>query len=144
MIAFEQVYFGEVADQGTLDQALLDLESGTDPTSVGQRTLLPPAMPLSRDTVIDGTFGNGFFGSLSGLEMGKWLVPVQSGFGVHALRITERVDGATPEFEAVRDRVTADYKAFAAEEISRSIYVEIRAGYEVTVPETAEIDGLLQ
>ncbi|MEO9576330.1 MAG: peptidylprolyl isomerase [Tateyamaria sp.] len=144
MIAFEQVYFGEAADQSMLDQVLLELEGGADPASVGHRTLLPQLMPLSRDVAVDGAFGRGFFGSLVDLEAGKWIAPVRSGFGVHALRVIEHIEGTVPEFEVVRERVTADYKAFIAEELSRSMYVEMRAGYEVTLPETAEIDGLLQ
>jgi len=144
MVAFEQVFFGEFANQGVLDQALLELEGGADPASVGQRTLLPPEMPLSRDIAIDNTFGRGFFGRLLDLEVGKWTVPVPSGFGLHGLRVTERVEGTTPEFDAVRDKVTADYKAYTSEEVSQSIFVEIRAGYDVSLPEAAEIDGLLQ
>ncbi|MDW3223933.1 MAG: peptidylprolyl isomerase [Paracoccaceae bacterium] len=143
-IAFEQVYFGEAPEQSELYKGLAALLRGANPTSVGRRTLLPPSVVPSSETTIDGAFGRGFFDALMKMEVGDWVAPVRSGFGVHALRITRRDPGVIPEFDAVRDRVVAEFTASRAKMLSEAMYMEFREGYDVTLPEASEIESVLQ
>ena len=144
LIAFEHVYFGDTLDQGEVDAALSALANGADPTAFGKRTMMPPRIPSSPPNAIDGAFGRGFFERLAGSEPGKWEGPVQSGFGFHAVRVSENVPGGAPDFEAVQDRVIADYTSFAAAELSEAMFADLRARYVVMLPDASEIEGALQ
>lgn len=144
LIAFEHVFFGDAPDEAEVERALADLLGGADPASLGTRTMLPPRVPLSPQTAVDGTFGRGVFATLSEIETGTWTVPVRSGFGVHAVRILEAVPAAPPAFEALKERVIADYTAAAAADATEAIYAELRARYVVSVPDASELAGALQ
>lgn len=144
LIAFEHVYFGDTLDQGEVDAALAALANGADPTAFGKRTMMPPRIPPSPPNAIDGAFGRGFFETLDRTEPGKWTGPVQSGFGYHAVRVTENVPGGVPDFEAVQDQVIADYTAFTAAELSEAMYADLRARYVVMLPDASDLAGVLQ
>ena len=69
-IAFEQVFLGESPSAAEVEAAREALLSGTAPGEVGQRILLPQAMPLTGARPVDGSFGEEFFQRLEQAEAG--------------------------------------------------------------------------
>ena len=139
MIAFEQVYFGEAPDPVAFNSALASLAKGTDPTRLGQETMLPARIKLSPAPTIDGMFGDGFFELVSKQSSGDWYGPVRSGFGVHIVRVTDQMASIIPEFEAVRSQLETDYATSMASRLSQNLFDEMRKRYEISQPADSEL-----
>ncbi len=134
-MAFEQIYLGETPNPETITQTLSALHSGpeTDPSTLGERTLLPAQLDLSPPNAIDGVFGKGFFERLAELRPGVWSGPVASAFGVHLVRMLDTLPSRTPPLEEVRDAVLRDWKAAKAKEIREQDYARRRARFVVEI-----------
>ena len=134
-LAFEQIYLGETPGPESVTRSLNALQSGpmTDPSALGERTLLPARLGLSPPNAIDGVFGQGFFARLAELPPGVWAGPVASAYGVHLVRIGESLAARTPPLEEVRDAVLRDWKAAKAKEIRELHYNRLRARFVVEI-----------
>jgi len=135
-LALEQIYLGEAPPKERVESVLqaLQTEREEDPWKIGERTLLPARMPLSAPDTIDGVFGKGFFERLQRLPVGQWAGPVESGYGVHVVRITESVPARRPALEDVHDAVLRDWKSAKARELREQLYARLRERYDVTLP----------
>lgn len=143
-LAFQQVFLAEQQDQAAFDEALSALNSGADPVSIGQRSMLPAEIRLSTRPAVDGMFGRGVFDAVLTAPTGTWHGPIQSGFGYHAVFVTELVQGELPEFAAVQDAVISDYREGKAQELTEEILKELRASYDVVLPDQAARDAITQ
>lgn len=132
-IAFEQVYLGQSATEIEVDGLRKALDSGTDPNTLGQSTLLPRAMPLSPTLAIDTTFGAGLSRQLEVLPLKVWSGPVVSGYGVHMVRVIGHSAAKLPPLEQIREAVEAGWRDAQAEELSENLYQELLDGYTVQV-----------
>jgi hypothetical protein len=139
-IAFNQVFVGEAPSVEEIEQVRNVLTPETDYALVGARTLLPPSLPMSPESSVDGTFGRGFFEQLTEVEAGVWSGPVRSGYGVHIVRITERLDARILDFETVRDAVLRDWTKDKASEIAEAYYARMLARYSVSRPDLSSIN----
>ncbi|MFT5412691.1 MAG: hypothetical protein ACI9NC_005441 [Verrucomicrobiales bacterium] len=141
-LALEQLYLGETPDHDRITRSLSALRSNgaADPAALGQRTVLPARLGLSPPNAIDGVFGQGFFERLAKLPPGKWAGPVRSAYGVHLVRIPDRLPARTPPLEEVRDAVLREWKAAKAEEIRELQYARLRERFVV---EIRDADGRL-
>ena len=140
-IALRQVFLGETPEATGIGAALEALESGNDPATVGVRSLIPPELPLSPETVVDGTFGRGFYESLSALPDGRWAGPVRSGYGMHLVFVTERQLPAIPPLDEIRDNVVQAWRAEIQQDLLEDQYRRMRDGYEITLPASGTSDG---
>ncbi len=134
-LAFEQIYLGETPGQETITRSLSALRSDpvTDPSALGEPTLLPAQLGLSPPNAIDGVFGKGFFELLAELPPGVWAGPVVSAYGVHLVYILEALPARMPPLEEVRDAVLRDWKAAKAKEIRELHYNRLRARVVVEI-----------
>ena len=114
---------------------LARLAEGADPAEVGGGTLLPPEMAASAQAAVDGTFGAGFFEAVAALPLGAWSGPVGSAFGEHLVQLLELDPATAPPFEAVRQAVEEDWRRARADELREAQYRDLRARYEVVLPE---------
>jgi hypothetical protein len=132
-IALTQIFFGQNATPETIAAALaaLQSESNVDFLQWGERTLLPPQMALSTPAAIDGIFGAGFFDDLKQLPTNRWTGPVESGYGVHLVRIDESVPGRVPPLEVVRDVILREWKVEKATQLREQVYSRLRERYIV-------------
>jgi parvulin-like peptidyl-prolyl isomerase len=137
-IAFEQI---PVADAAAAAATLAALRDGADPSLEGAPSLLPRQWPGSPRTVVDGSFGGGFFDALAALPRGVWTGPVNSGYGPHLIRVTGFAPRSVPPLDAVRDAVTADWRAERRAIVSAERLDALMAGYEILRPDPAEILG---
>jgi len=130
-IAFEQVFLGETPPGAALRQ----LQAGASPGAVGAPSLLPPAMTAASPQVVDGTFGAGFFDAVADLPAGEWRGPVRSGYGPHLVRVGDAEAARDPPFEAVRERVAADWRAERAQTLKQELFESLKAKYEIRLPD---------
>lgn len=132
---FEQVYFSP--DQGGVDldrqvaEMLAALRAGNDPGGVGG--LLPSYFQNTPAHSVDGSFGTGFSESLDALPMNDWQGPVESGLGLHLIKITERIEGYLPELADIRPIVEREWANENRLETRRLINDQLLSNYEVTI-----------
>jgi hypothetical protein len=129
-VTFRQVFLGEEAAA----PALAALARGADPDGIGRPTLLPPVMEAATSAAVDGTFGQGFFDAVAGLDGAGWQGPVLSGFGAHLVLLVDSEPAAAPPFEIVRAAVEADWRRGAAERSRETRFRALRERYEVILP----------
>ncbi|TAY08749.1 peptidyl-prolyl cis-trans isomerase (plasmid) [Rhizobium leguminosarum] len=139
MLGFQQVYFNPqrrgdttAQDAASVLEALLT-DSATDRTLFGDPTLLPPDLPLSSKTSIGQTFGADFAEELDKIPAGQWTGPVNSSFGLHLIRVTERVPGRVPTLDEVRDGVAREWTNARRKELENQRFAELLRRYVVSV-----------
>ncbi len=134
-LAFEQIYLGESPSEDTVSQIMKRLlsEPAIDPSTLGQRTLLPAQLKLSPPAVIDSVFGNGFYRRIAELAPGEWVGPVTSAYGIHLIRTLDGRPARLPPLEEVRNAVLQDWKSAKAEQNREQDYAKRRSRYLVEI-----------
>lgn len=136
-LAFSQVFLDPArhADAGARAEILLARlqRDDADSLSLGDRTLLPPEMPLVEIAWVERAFGREFAERLLEVETGGWTGPVRSSYGLHLVRVTEREPAREPGLAEIRDRVLREWQAERRREIAAERYRELLAGYQVIV-----------
>jgi len=136
-IALTQVFLGQKPAPDRIAEALAALRSDneTDPSLWGEITLLPPELRLSTSTGIDGMFGTGFFDGLMQIPEKYWSGPIQSGYGLHLVRIEERLPARVPPLDAVRDVTEREWRAEKLKELHELVYARLLQRYTVVMPD---------
>ena len=134
-LAFEQIYLGESPPEDTVSQILKTLlsEPAMDPSTLGQRTLLPAQLKLSQPDAIDSVFGKGFYSQIAQLAPGEWDGPVTSVYGTHLIRTLDDQPARMPPLEEVRNSVQRDWRTAKAMENREQDYAKRRSRYIVEI-----------
>lgn len=130
-MAFRQVFLGTDGAAAQAGAALEALRAGADPDTLGQPSLLPRRVPSSPPAAVDGTFGQGFFAAAETLPEGTWSGPVESGYGLHLVRVDRFQPGRLPPLEEIRDAVERGWRAAQAEAAKTARLQELREIYRV-------------
>jgi hypothetical protein len=143
MLAFQQVFLNPqrrgdtiAQDAASVLEALLT-NPATDRALFGDPTLLPPDLPLSGKTSIGQTFGADFAEDLNKAPLGQWSGPVDSAFGLHLIRVTERVAGRVPALDEVRDAVAREWTNAKRAELERQRFADLLKRYVVSIESLA-------
>jgi hypothetical protein len=85
-------------------------------------------------------FGEKFAAQLGELSPGQWQGPVESGYGVHLVRISERTEGRVPALAEARDAVRREWANARRLEANEKFYQELVKRYVVIIesPKPAE------
>lgn len=143
--SFEQIYFSPDRHGDGLDAhvaaQLTALRAGETLASDSQ--LLPGSFKDSPGSVIDRSFGRGFAAQLDDLKPGEWQGPVQSGLGIHLVRVESMSEGTVPELAKIRPQVEREWAHARRLEARESVNTKLLEQYEVTIewpeaPDTEE------
>lgn len=104
----------------------------------GDPFMLQAYYPERSELDVTRLFGGGFAESLARLEPGRWQGPVLSGYGAHLVWVHARSEPEPVVFEAVRERVEADWRDERRRELNEQFYTSLRARYDVVVEDLAE------
>lgn len=137
-VSFSQIMLADPTEDAVA-QLLAELESGRDFRQLGARSMLPPSLTNASARSVDGTFGQGVFDSIATLAPGVWAGPVQTGFGLHLIRLDLLETGTLPDFDVVRDKVEQDWRRAQAERLRTERYDQLEATYEIVRPEAAAV-----
>ena len=133
--SFRQVYFNPERygddPEGYVKEQLAVLNSNGSP--VGDVSLLPESVDDFSRRAVDGTFGTGFAQQLDSLETGSWQGPVQSGLGLHLVRIDNRVPGRLPELAEIREIVQREWSNAKRVELRAEINARMLEAFEVVI-----------
>lgn len=78
-------------------------------------------------------FGEKFAAKLGEMRAGQWQGPIESGFGVHLVLISERTDGSLPSLEDVRAAVRREWSNARRLEANENFYRTLLQRYTVTI-----------
>jgi len=139
-LAFSQVYLnathtGDNASAAA-SKVLAQLDSAGESVAaaeLGDTTMLPHQFPLSRVDEIASVFGDEFARRVAQLEGGRWIGPIQSGYGWHIVYVSERTEGRPKPLSEVRDAVQRDWLAARRKEVIDATYSKMREKYAVIV-----------
>jgi hypothetical protein len=131
-ISFQQLFVspdaGYPAAKQHADELLSKLRTGVTQAELeGDPTLLPS----QRD--VASVFGAGFAGDVVALTGDEWTGPVASSYGLHLVRVDERVPARMPELEQIRRQVEIEYEAAQRAEANQRFIEELRERYEVEI-----------
>ncbi len=134
-VTFRQVYLGTAADKGTT-QLLAQLNRLGDSdaaANMGRATQLDARMNLAPSSDIARAFGRHFAQALVTIPVGTWRGPLASEYGLHLVRVSERVDRRTPMVDEVRELVKRDWLREELAAANEKYYQGLRARYAVRI-----------
>lgn len=82
---------------------------------------------------VDQEFGGGFGQQLLNQSPGSWQGPIQSAYGLHLVRVTERAPARPAVFEEARERVVTDFVYQHRRDANEAAYRRLRNRYAITV-----------
>ncbi|HSH17571.1 MAG TPA: peptidylprolyl isomerase [Verrucomicrobiae bacterium] len=137
---FQHVYFNPErrGDSAATDarEALVSLRAaapGLDAISLGDGFMLGHDFQAASLTFLARMFGGAFATELPELPVGSWQGPIESGYGLHLVRIESAQPGRLPELAEVRDAVLAEWTDRQRREAHEAYYELLQAHYEIVV-----------
>ena len=150
-VAFRQIYIDIVKrgisadDEADRLLALLsDAESKPDPDTLGDNLMIPGAYNLLPISEIAKIFGEPFSLELVKSKEGQWTGPIQSGYGLHLVLVTEKVEGRFPELAEIRETVEWEWSSAHKKNVRENIYKKLREKYTIEFEEPANGTGSTQ
>ncbi len=133
------------SDVAELLAQLDDAGSAADISTLGDSLLLESEFAEQPASEIAKQFGEPFALALVRLEPGRWQGPVESGYGVHLVYVSERVEGRLPALAEVRDAVRREWDHARRLAANEAFYQELLSRYSVTIEglEPADPPGTL-
>jgi parvulin-like peptidyl-prolyl cis-trans isomerase-like protein len=137
ILTFDQVFIGASrSGAGVMPVVALTqdaLRRGADPAELGKPTLLPHRMTRSPADLVARDFGASFAAALENVPIGEWVGPIDSSFGAHYVRVSNRTPAAAPPLAAVRDQVVREWENDRRQRARRDAYTKMRDAYQVSV-----------
>lgn len=135
----QQVYFNTNKRPAPHEDALDALKSD-NPTGLGDAISLPKQYQNTSGVKLAIDFGTQFSKSIDTLKLGTWAGPIQSGLGVHIVKISSKKEAGFYSFEEVKNRVNIDYNFKANNDFKNSLLNSLLENYEVVYDlETKEL-----
>jgi hypothetical protein len=91
---------------------------------------------------VERLFGKDFAGQLFTLEKNTWQGPIESGYGLHLVRISEKIDSRMPELASVIDKVRTDLMFEQRQKMNKEIYERFKERYEIVVEDLPKQSGM--
>ncbi len=139
--SFTHVYFnldkrGDSAAHDT-ERLLAQLQT-TDVTppraaDLGDRFMLGYDFVRKTEQDVAKLFGRRFAKQLLDIPEGLWQGPIESGYGLHLVRIHDKVEPRLPELNEMRDRIQTDLMRERRRETNEQVYQRLKARYEIVV-----------
>jgi hypothetical protein len=141
-LSFAQVYLDpersttppEERVAALLERLRADGDGTREPASLGDTTLLPSALEDVTTREVADRFGAAFADALAGAPDGAWHGPVESGFGLHLVRVDARVPARAPALDEVREQVARELEAERRVRTQERFQRALREGYEIELP----------
>jgi parvulin-like peptidyl-prolyl isomerase len=94
-------------------------------------------LPLKYDNItykeLSRKFGKSFSQKISTLTTNTWSEPIESGYGLHLVYISKKVDGELPTVDSIKNILTNKYMEDNQEKSNQNFYKMLRDNYTVEV-----------
>ena len=136
-ISFAHIYFSPQRRADARLDATATLkqleESNASATQLGDRLLIESEFRDETEKSVSSAFGPGFARAVFSLKSNTWSVPIESGYGLHLVRVLALQEARLPSLSEVRARVVEDWKR-EQEQLAKERYLaELRRKYHVVV-----------
>src|SRR3954449_6443158 len=121
ILTFEQVFLGESKPGPGVVHV------------VARPTLLPPRMTRTPADLVAREFGGVFAADLEKAPLGEWVGPIDSSFGAHYVRVSDRPPAVAPQLADVRDHVVREWENERRELARNDAYTKLRGDYQVSI-----------
>ena len=138
--SLEQLYLGDdtPAVRAAATASLQGLRPGAHPAIAAAPLPLPTRFATVSQTDLAAQFGDDFAAALATLPVGRWTGPVVSGFGLHLVRISQRLPSPPPRLADVRQRLENDWRSAAVRKAQDTHLQRLLTGYDVTIRRPTE------
>lgn len=143
-VSFRHLYFSvdaRGARARTDAAAVVKALAGKPEAKAGDAFMFQDAYADRTPDQLAKDFGPAFAKAIFALAPGAWQGPVESGYGWHAVQVTDATPARVPAFEEIAPEVKADWMGEQVESAKRRVYDTMRARYEVVLPEIPTGDG---
>lgn len=141
-VSFNHIYFnrerrGEstTADARAALEQLMNTDSAYDPARFGDRFLGQYDFVAMDETAVAGSLGAAFASAVFAATPGSWIGPLESGYGLHVVHVTERQVAQRQDFSDVRDDVLTLLRQQRAQQGFDDYFASLRKKYDVQVDE---------
>ena len=131
----EQIYLGPDAPALRAAAALEigRIPKGARPGIMTQPLPLPGRFDDASQTDLAEQLGDDFATALARLPVGTWMGPLVSGFGLHLVRIDQRVQPPPPRLADVRQRLENDWRSSAIRKAQDAHLQQLLDSYDVEI-----------
>lgn len=147
-MTLQQVYFstdrrGELAAADALEalQSISGQGAMANMDTLGDPLPLPAVLDDAGESEIARLFGSVFVEGLRGVETGSWTGPVASGFGLHLVLVTDRVDGRAPVLDEVRPEVQRELMSQRRQDSVDGLYEKLAENYSIEIELLTDTDS---
>jgi hypothetical protein len=137
MLTFEQVFLGPSTSGPEVVKAVAvtrkAMRNGADPQELGRPSLLPRRMIQTPGDLVARDFGASFATALESVPLGEWVGPIDSSFGAHYVRVSDRAPAVLPRLADVRDQVVREWEHERRQRARTDAYARMRRAYDVTI-----------
>ncbi len=110
----------------------------------GDSFMLPYDFELETPFEVERLFGKDFAEELFQSEINGWQGPIESGYGLHLIRIDEKIDSRMPELASVIDKVRTDWMFEQRKKMNEEIYERFKERYEIVVEDMPKESGVVK
>ena len=114
---------------------LTQIGSNADITTVSDSLMLDQQYEQMTEHDVSRLFGKGFANELFTLPVGGWQGTIQSGYGFHLVRISNKAEIQLSELNTVREKVHAEWQAQQRQDMDKVFYESLRQRYEIVIEE---------
>ena len=138
-VSFKHIYFSrerraDARADATDALRLLREEGGSLPTGeLGDRLLVEPEFHDESEQSISGAFGTNFARAVFSLEPGAWSGPIESGYGLHLVRVSALQQARLRPLSDVRERVAQEWRREQEKSAKERYLAELRRKYPLVV-----------
>jgi peptidyl-prolyl cis-trans isomerase C len=139
-ISFTQIYLNRdkrgiqiQSDAAQLLKQLSQSPETIDSSSIGDPLMLSHRYRDTTDFDIRRLFGDTFTKHIFVLPVGKWLGPIESGYGIHLVRIDSRTPAKPPSLQQVRGKVLTEWQLEQKNRANETLYKEFSKHYKIVV-----------
>lgn len=142
-ITFTHVYFNRdrrgARAQADARAALQRLaQAGVNAADLGDRFLAQYDFKDADEQAVAGVLGQEFARQVFALDAGKWQGPIESGYGLHLVRIAEKTAAQPIEFAAARGEVLSLWRRQREEQGREQYFAALLKKYDVIVDESVK------
>lgn len=112
---------------------LAKLKSGSDPTKLGDSSMLPAAMPLTTEEGVASLFGADFAKAAFAQQGENWFGPIASPFGQHLVLIIDIEPGRAVPLTEAREKVRSDWIEHRRNITRDDFHARMRKRYDIRI-----------
>jgi hypothetical protein len=134
-LTFRQVLIGPAGSESRrkTKAALVGISRGVDAETLGITAPIPAAYDDLTASEVTELFGDSFVPQVRRLKPGMWSGPIESGVGLHLVRLDKLVLPPAPRLADIRQQVENDWRAAAIAKAEAEGYRKLLEGYDVVI-----------